>query len=257
MKTRRDVIAGGIASLLMPNISIASPIKSMLGAERHILTDQESTFDNPYVSDGLVAMWDGELSNGELVDLISGISGKLPSEVSYSETDKAFVFSENAQMDYILSPESQSAVMSANCTYEFCCSILPYTYVAYRTLFSTPDFQIYNYTPRGVSTTQNYIFLNYYGRTSRALRVLNAEGNFSGTVQLVCNSTSMTSLECAYGVQFGKTSFSTIPTSTISSFRSLLMPNAKVFSFRIYNRPLSLQEISYNYSIDRERFNLP
>ena len=48
----------GLASMLC----FSSPVKSMLGADR--TTDAEESNPNPYVTDGLIAMWDGEWNVG-------------------------------------------------------------------------------------------------------------------------------------------------------------------------------------------------
>lgn len=257
MITRREIITGGIAAIGFSFVAQSYPIRSMIAEKNDVFNSYEE--EQPfYIKDGLVAMWDGELSNGELVDVISGIDGTIPSTVSYSPTEKCFLFSENAEVQYNLSSIAQDAYMSANCTYEICCSILPYTYVGSRTIFATPDYTISWYTPRSKTSTQNYVFYNYYGRASRVVRCLDSDGDFTGTLTLTCNTSNMIGVEYANAVRDGfNIKFSTIPSTQQQYFFSRLMPNAKIYSLRIYNRPLSNQEVSYNYSIDRERFNLP
>ena len=86
------LLAVGSASMLCFSILV----KSMLGAER--TTDAEESNHNPYVTDGLIAMWDGEWNIGlgihdssspVWVDLVGGYDVNLTSHGSFS--DKALV----------------------------------------------------------------------------------------------------------------------------------------------------------------------
>lgn len=51
-------------SLLITAIVFAAPIKSNLGASAIKSIEQAAPFENPYVSEGLVAMYDGEWNAG-------------------------------------------------------------------------------------------------------------------------------------------------------------------------------------------------
>lgn len=62
MQTRRQIITGGLSALSVPFIGRCEPIKSMLGAN-NLFSDEEET-NNPYISDNLLAMWDGEWNAG-------------------------------------------------------------------------------------------------------------------------------------------------------------------------------------------------
>ena len=58
--TRRDFLLGG-AAMLGGMTSFGSPVKSMLGGRE---VSFNSGFENPYVTKGLIAMWDGEWNIG-------------------------------------------------------------------------------------------------------------------------------------------------------------------------------------------------
>lgn len=64
MRTRREILLGGVASLAVPFVGRCSPIKSMLAAEKNFREDEYSPFEIPYITDGLLAMWDGEWNTG-------------------------------------------------------------------------------------------------------------------------------------------------------------------------------------------------
>ncbi len=53
-----------IVFVLMISFIIASPIKSNISARQISVLSQEEAFENPYITDGLVAMWDGEWNVG-------------------------------------------------------------------------------------------------------------------------------------------------------------------------------------------------
>ena len=54
----------GIALGLVGVVAYAAPIKSMLGADGVEMVEVEENV-NPYITDGLVAMWDGEWNAGK------------------------------------------------------------------------------------------------------------------------------------------------------------------------------------------------
>ena len=65
MTTRREIVitGAGIAAILAAGKAPAAFIRSMLGA-RGAIHGGNARWVNPYVTDGLVAMWDGEWNAG-------------------------------------------------------------------------------------------------------------------------------------------------------------------------------------------------
>ena len=60
MVTRRGFISSGVAAACIGNVALGKPVRSALGGR-----DREgSSWSNPYVTDGLIAMWDGEWNAG-------------------------------------------------------------------------------------------------------------------------------------------------------------------------------------------------
>jgi hypothetical protein len=61
---RREFLISGASALLLGGKGYSAPIRACLGA-REILTKEEGEpFENPYITDGLVAQWDGTWNAG-------------------------------------------------------------------------------------------------------------------------------------------------------------------------------------------------
>lgn len=61
----------------------------------------------------------------------------------------------------------------------------------------------------------------------------------------------------AVGVLVGEYSVSSFNLSVASYLNSGSTAYWNIYSLRVYNRPLSAEEIAHNYAIDKERFGLP
>ena len=221
-----------------------------------------------YVIDGLVSMYDAEHNVGfnmhdeesnVWVDLISNLQTQIPNSMKFNGNEAQFLA--NGIIDWNMPQELKDALTSANMTIEICLKIIPYNHIGYRTIFRTTDENnninyIYIYTPRSSSSTQTYIFYNYYGRASSIDNILDEYGNFTGTIALTCSSQSMMGKRYTNGTISSRASFNAIPTSAPNKLQTLLMTNASIYCIRIYSRPLTDSEIKHNYNIDKERFNL-
>lgn len=217
-----------------------------------------------YVNDGLVAMWDGIENAGwgthdpnatVWKDLVSGTSMSLPSGVSVSES--AINFSSNASLSYPISSALASALGSADVTIEFCGKIVPYNAITNRIIFITSGTEIYIYTPRSTTSSQNYLFYNYYGRSNSTANMLDANGECEGTIALTCATNGMNGVRYKNGSEVNSATFTTIPSSVPTSLTSSLMTGARVNRISIYSRALTAAEIAANYAVDKARFNLP
>ena len=66
--------------LILLTIGFARPVVSSISASKMHSTNKEEPFANPYVVDGLIAMWDGQWNgrngkhdpNGGLIEILSG-----------------------------------------------------------------------------------------------------------------------------------------------------------------------------------------
>ena len=220
-----------------------------------------------YVQIGLVAMWDGienagwgthDSSATVWKDLSGGGVATLPANVAVDGDAISFVG--NDSISYPISTALASALASADMSLEMCLSILPYTSTANRTMCETigMDGNILIYTPRSTTSSQQYVYYNYYGRANSAVGgVLDANGMFDGTLGLACSTSAMSGARYKNGTLVNNATFSQIPTITPTALRSALMGGAKLRSIRIYSRALTADEIAANYAIDKARFNLP
>ena len=263
---RREFISGMLATVVMVSsyLGIAKPVASSLGARSTAIVENGGEAGIPYVTDGLVAMWDGiwnvgigehDEDSSTWKDLASGLDTVLPS-VAYVP-DSCIGFTGNSDVTYNVSQETLDVLMSADVTIEACLYICPAPGAPYRIIFVTSGWEIYIYTPRTASSSQKYIFYNYYGRASSVDSILDADGTFLGTMTLTCSTDAMMGTRYKNGLYSTKATFSSIPQSEITSLTSRFWSGVRVYSIRIYNRPLSAEEVSYNYAIDKERFGMP
>lgn len=240
-------------------------VKSAIAGRQSASAPHESPFQFPYVSSGLIAMWDGiwNIGIGEhgsdanaWKDIVSGEDTSLPDVVSV--LNNGVYFNDNGSISWMLTPPLAEALKSANITIEMCISIVPYNRVQYRTILGTSGLgnDIYIYTPRGVSTTQSYIFYNYYGRASSVDSILDSNGYFSGTIALVCDVSSLMGKRYTNGRNTSRATYSQIPSTMPTVMLSSLMTGAVIYSVRIYSRPLTADEVAWNSDVDKERFGL-
>lgn len=256
-------IIGIVVVALISCLGIAKPVASSLGARSTAIVENGSELGIPYITDGLVAIWDGMWNVGigehdevssTWKDLISGLDTVLPSGAYVS--DLCIGFTGNSDVSYNVSQETLDAFESANVTIEACLSICPAPGAPYRIIFVTSGYEVYIYTPRTASSTQGYIFYNYYGRTSSVDSILDSGGNFLGTIALTCSTDTMMGTRYKNGLYSSRATFSSIPQPAITSLLSRFWNGVKVYSIRIYNRSLSAQEVAQNHEADVWRFGL-
>lgn len=251
--------------IVLAATSFASPIRASIASRLTGSSSSEEPFSFPYVSSGLVAMWDGiwNVGIGEhgsdanaWKDIVSGEDTSLPDLVSV--LDNGVYFNDNGSISWMLTPPLAEALKSANITIEMCISIVPYNRVQYRTILGTSGLgnDIYIYTPRGISTTQSYIFYNYYGRASSVDSILDSNGCFLGTIALVCDVSSLMGRRYTNGRNTSRATYSQIPSTMPTVMLSSLMTGAVIYSVRIYSRPLTADEVAWNSDVDKERFGL-
>ena len=269
MMTRRNILKTGIAALTVPYIGRSEPRRSMLGA---VDTGEEGSSEwvNPYVTDGLLSMWDGEWNAGgglhdenSLIwkDLVGSRDWQLGSYSSYEWKNNSFYAKDQnaATQDFIDGSIVKTVEVCATLQKHdqppignFAFIILgrlttnskPYYGILYRnpsgaykalmsgfsfytntytefvgtpSSFSFPDFDVQNVVPA---------FFNGVSRDANTINTLDYNANTRGT------------------------------TARIGGTLTQAMP-IEVFNLRIYSRPLSEDEIFHNYTVDRERFNLP
>ena len=209
---------------------------------------------NPYVTDGLVAMWDGEWNAGGGVhdpaaaawkDVVSGIiaSSNSPFAVGDNFLQRTGSQIMSATLPVTIPANGNMAfevVMQSNGRGNNGCAT-----IGHGLLVTVKSDGVVYY---GYSDTQTQQVFNNTNVTNRNTYTLNREGN--------------TGIAAYFNGEYKKLSVNgmgdTSDANTISlgGGRSAAYP-MNYYCFRIYNRLLTADEIAANYAIDKERFNLP
>ena len=225
------------------------PIKSNISARQISVLSQEEAFKNPYITDGLVAMWDGEWNAGFGVhdeeteiwhDLIGNHHGIVTDGgfVNYGFT--GVTITEYNPSTSILTVEcvfSMKEVGNVNifsCLYQntgFCIVSQPLNNI------NRWRWQV----GRGNatwSTTLNSIELNSLQYTTMVVESNGIDKRIYRDGILTQRSGTQSGFDCGtYPITIGKN-------------------KATIYCIRIYNRSLSQYEIIHNNSVDKARFGL-
>ena len=215
--------------------------------------------ENPYVTDGLISMWDAEWNDGvcshvststKWIDIVSGYNMKLATGTPTWEA-KANVI--NGKWG-IVSPELQALFKAANkknLSYELCFSALPYnikgtvlgfTYTLNGTIAN--DSTIGDWCWSG-----NWISPNKFKTTRKGTLsvVRNGQTNYTDVYadgELFGGKSGTTGYPTGrtFGIGYGYGQWNNAPTGI------------KIHCIRLYNRMLTADEIQKNKDIDTNRF---
>ena len=212
----------------------------------------KAAWRNPYVTDGLVAMWDGEWNAGggvhdpNATTWLDLVGGRIASGISTSQVGANFMKSDGVHRCYL--PTLPPMV-------SFTIEMVVTDVVKSKNWMSVWAASN-DYNSMGWSTyNQNYISWKYYNTrpsvifTKGTLSAL-ADGTTSGKIVVNGGATSSSSATGAH------LSWGTSPlqwSNPWSDSRGTL----KNHCIRVYARAISAPELAANYAIDRERFNLP
>ena len=216
---------------------------------------------NPYITDGLIAMWDAEwncvlglhsMDTKKWIDIVSGYNLQLASGTPTWEA-KANVI--NGKWG-IVSPELQALFKAANknnLSYELCFSALPYnikgtvlgfdgTVIGTITYSNTIGDWCWsgNWIPSNKfkTTRKGTLSVVRNGQTART-DVYEDGALFSGKTSSGVDPTGRT-----FGIGYGIYSWNNAPTGI------------KIHCIRLYNRMLTADEIQKNKDIDATRFSI-
>ena len=246
-----------LMGMLLGVCCMASPTKGIVGG-KHIQGSQETAWVNPYVTDGLVAMWDGEWNVGGGVhdanattwkDLIGNRDATLSGSYSWGSNywDAQSVSGRGlARWDGTNLPSNQ--------TWEIV--IHPSASSGYGRIVA----EGMNVPSPIIRTEANLVYMYGYGmdaghsviglnnrdihlhtivHPSGGMMDYHIDGNSTWT-----HSTSSDSLGSAYGYFANRSDYN----------RGI---DAEYYCVRLYSRVLTAAEIAANYAIDKERFGLP
>ena len=266
MNTRRNFMRGltGIGAIVATGHAPAI-VKSMIAARGTMLGGAHG-FTNPYMTDGLVAMWDGEWNAGggvhdpnatSIVDLVGGCGNLELNKSNNAVYNHAyigdnFIGNDNYTNNYFAhltgSIEASQTILglASGYTFEYCAETTGQSFVIWnnpiiRTSGSSSTGDVLGYQPIGGRIGGLGMFGNgmYYGTTS-----------IHGTYDFVGTNSSVT---CHVN---------TVPKGTNSMSSSGAAVNLVIgvckalYSVRLYSRALTADEIAANYAVDKKRFNL-
>ena len=258
MITRRDILKGGLATLTVPYIGRGDPRRSMLGAV-YAEEGNSSEWVNPYLTDGLIAMWDGEWNiGGGVHDTSTTVWKDLVGDrdVALFRTiigDTYIYFPKGNSHGYGIAdfPTSYGAVevvlsksvYTNNSSYDSCLISIGTIYSGYG--LCSPRGKVTDTYDSGEGpyiTIQDHELFSISINKNGAMTSLIAKNGVVGAQGVMGKGSRY-----SYGQQC-------INGGSGGSSRSSEM---YLHSIRIYSRNLTEDEIVWNYSIDRVRFNLP
>ena len=248
---------------LIALVGVGSPTRSSLGACHSKFSPSEEAFDNPYVTDGLVAMWDAEWnagwgkhdSSGGLIELVS----KTP---TYIRRGSYVVDFDCLRCDAVViaSPAIPAIVAMAggDLTIEGCCTRTARGIVlgGNRPFFAdnTGGFYWSNggyYMVHGglADAAFSSKWASGFHTEERRTRTLSASME---VVQWWLNGIADTSAPRTKDLITTTNPFAVFGWDFDYNF-----PESGMFCcLRIYNRALSAEEIAWNFAVDQARFGL-
>ena len=205
---------------------------------------------NPYVTDGLVAMWDGEWNAGDgirnvFLPVIKDITGSgrdlIFGNIEYDFGDKFIHF--------ILPPGSEITVR----TPEFENYVTGTLEVVYRKKnYASQDLEIgVNSIRHDINLGKNFVW---------GVNCRNGSNATLGLASFSCSVEEDVIVENMFenGVEKINQNQRSSSHVSVSGFKATWNPNELWFyTMRFYNRILNRFEIAANYAIDKARFNLP
>jgi len=232
----------------------------LLGARQFFERRGAPAWTNPYVTDGLVAMWDGEWNAGGGIhdpnatvwkDLVGSCDFTLVGGATFNEN--SLVLDNSSGMQYATASNISSFPSSSDLTFEVVCDRNANAV----TIFKPPDaykFGLMFYAPN-YNTMGNRVSLPTFrdtdfpvGHYGSVTGVYGANNSLSVFIDgSAVNSVSSDSIG-------GSQNEATIGRRLSGSAYPL---NGRVSNIRLYSRALTAAEIAANYAIDKARFNLP
>lgn len=254
------LLAVGLASMLC----VSSPVKSMLGAERTTATEESNP--NPYVTNGLIAMWDGEWNVGlgihdssspTWVDLIGDKDVTLTAHGSFSDNalvcdgvgcaaagQKNIVFSRDSirTVEMCFVPISSSGIIST-----IAVKSKSNTGATGTIAFSINQDRLWCMVANSSSDGVSNSFTIPNDSRTIAISCLYSDNDL--TVAYV-NGEEKNPVYKFWGTAFLRINFGGRLDYTDIPFQGY------IHSVRVYNRNLTDDEIEHNLLVDKERFGV-
>ena len=208
---------------------------------------------NPYVTDGLIAMWDGEWNvGGGMHDMTATVWKNLVGNGYdldiYGSVEPNCVRTTNT------SAAGMSGTISGISTIECCCKIDPTSgtslgLLAYSGIMDTTHLGLVHYGPNVGFQTYSNIFWAYSDIATEAARTVTATTSacYVDGVSLQSTSHSVDQWNNQLYTGIGGRHWQNHSWRAVGDY----------YCVRFYNRELTAAEIAKNHAIDKRRFNLP
>jgi hypothetical protein len=227
----------------------AAPTKSLVGAKEIGYAENAEGWENPYVTDGLIAMWDGEWNAGPFLHESNPTIWKDISGNGYDLDEFDGVSFHDTSVTITKYAKSQKSLASF-VTLEVVMSNIP---GGYPTLFQCG----------GDTSYRNPYRVIFYKRKLGWPSVITGNGaiNCSNYTTIPTHYTLISSPRKSYLNGIAINDGSTSEYYTGESFTSIGSPshpatNLKIFRMALYSKALSETEVLHNYAVDKERFGL-
>ena len=241
-------------SILIGCWTMAEPVKSVLSARHSAFGGEETAiWENPYLTDGLVAMWDGEwnISGGKhsqstsvWMDIVGGVELNV-TRGEWLSNGLSWIPNNQSQAINTAIPNSLREILVSN-------------YVTVEAVV-TPQAR-----GSGCYNMCNTTFRIYCAGNTDIINYFKIKSGPFYCIQYVEMDTPISFTAVVFppkniwwGINGNIVSSTTNYSSPSPNNTIELYSKGIVHSVRIYSRALSAEEIAYNYEIDQMRFGLP
>jgi len=242
------------AAVIGVGIALSAPVKNVVGAKQsHV--ESETGWQNPYVTDGLVAMWDGEWNAGFGTHDPDAVVWKDLVGDNDMDVAESSVFGNN----YLLNAANTDGAVSQRFandarTVEVVMRVGGY-YMYYNCPFIVVNC-IDRHSYRGIGKRYEGFtngLLEYYVRTTewRGTTTFNASFYLGGLwrdLNTYFNGEARTVIDTTHKLSYEITNNATYVHAGQYA--------VEFYTIRLYNRALTEEEVQYNYAVDAERFGL-
>lgn len=248
----------------------ASPVRGNLGAA-HSQYVQKGGWTNPYVTDGLIVMWDGEWNAGGgvhdanatmWVDIIGGATIAL-SASDCTIGDNSVTTLSGHQITGTISALADEEYSATNCiTIEVVFKLLnaptysPYVQLGQRAMFTYADTGTRKRTEYGIPNSSS-TFLCYTTTQidSGNINVISFASSVLPSSGMGDNAIFINNVTATMNRRTPGASSSLNVNEIVLGFST--SGSVQLHCIRIYRGAFSPLNVSANYAIDKERFNLP
>lgn len=257
--TRRDFIRYGALATVFATTAEANPVISIVGAKKNSYTLASPGFQNPYITHGLIAMWDGQWNAGlgvhdNVATVWKDLAGNHDAALTgaYSWEDNAWNVESVSKrgiatwtLDRLLYDQTIEIVVHPTATSGIGRLLAEWNRIASPCIVGQNSVYMYGFNTDGRSPLID-------GYDSLALHSHQIVWHYdNATFEYYIDSNMV----------WQRTSSKSRSEGGICCFANRASDynrgiDAKYYCVRIYDRALGLDELAHNYMLDKERFGI-